>query len=158
MKLCALLIGLLIFGIHSAAASPLTKTTDNNWLTGADDKTRAARLELYLGGFSTAMQDTGLRFAHVKQAIADENWELARYHWSKIATAIENGLMKRPARRANAEAIFLKRAWEPLDQALAEKKGEAVQAAFQKAREACMACHAAEKVPFMNDQPLFRNP
>lgn len=158
MKLAGWILAILFFGISSLAAASLTKTSDSKWLTGADEKTRAERLEHYLGGFSTAMQDTGLRFAHVKQAIADGNWDLAHYHWGKIAGAIENGLMKRPARRANAEAIFLHRAWEPLAAALKEKNGEAVAAAYQEARQACMACHVAEKVPFMNDQPLFRTP
>ncbi|WP_305041014.1 hypothetical protein [Geoalkalibacter sp.] len=158
MKLTAWISAICLLGISPLAAASLTKTSDSNWLTGADEKTRAERLEHYLGGFSSAMQDTGLRYAHVKQAIADGNWDLAQYHWGKIATAIENGLMKRPARRANAEAIFLNRAWEPLAAALKEKNGESIAKAFQQARQACMACHVAEKVPFMNDQPLFRTP
>ncbi len=156
MRTQAWLIAATLLGVSAAAAGTLTRTTDPRWLTGADEKMRFERLEHYLGGFSSAMQETGLRYGHVRQAIVDGNLELARYHWGKIAAAIENGLMKRPARRLSAEAIFLGRAWETLDEALAKKDPGAATEAFQEARAACMACHVAERVPFMNDQPLFR--
>lgn len=92
-------VPVLAFVLSAAVAlgSGLTHTKDNHWLTGADEKTRIERLEFYLGGFSSAMQDAGLRFGHVKQALVDQNWPLAQYHWGKIAGAIENVLMKRPA-------------------------------------------------------------
>jgi hypothetical protein len=157
MKLYAWTVCVILFFVSTAAMASLTKTSDSRWLTGADEKTRFERLEHYLGGFSSAMQETGLRFGHVRQAIVDENWPLAKYHWEKIAAAIENGLMKRPARRQNAEAIFLGSLWGRLNDALDEKDREAINEAFKAARQACMACHAAEKVPFMNDQPLFRD-
>lgn len=147
---------ILVCASAPVCASEVTKTSDPNWLTGADEKTRYERLEHYLGGFSTAMQETGQRYGHTAQAIVDKNWELAHYHWKKIAEVVEKGLMKRPARRPNAEKIFLNGPWGKLDQSLTAKDDEAIRRSFDEARGACMACHAAEKVPFMNDQPLFR--
>lgn len=139
-----------------ASSSSLTRTKDNQWLSGADEKTRIERLELYLGGFSSAMQETGLRFGHVKQALVDQNWPLAHYHWGKIAGAIENGLMKRPARRANAETLFLNKAWEPFNQALEIPDAQLINETFKAARQACLDCHTAEGVAFMSNQPLLR--
>ncbi len=150
------MVAVLLAVTCSVALASLTKTRSSDWLTGADEKTRAERLEHYLGGFSRNMQDTGLRFGHVRQALEDGNWSLARYHWGKIAAAIENGLMKRPARRPSAEAIFLNKAWGEFDAALTKADAGEIRKAFGAAREACMNCHVAEKVPFMNDQPLFR--
>ncbi len=150
-----LLIAMVLATVTTAAVASLTKTTDHNWLTGADEETRAKRLEHYLGGFSAVMLETGLRYGHVEEAIAGGNWELAHYHWEKIADAVENGLMKRPARRPNAEALFLDAAWGELDAALKEKERGAIEGAFRSARRACMECHSAEGVAFINDQPLF---
>ncbi|WP_429885942.1 hypothetical protein [Geoalkalibacter halelectricus] len=150
------IIALLVFALAVPATASLTKTADRHWLTGADEKTRLERLEHYLGGFSSAMLETGLRYGHVRQAVADENWLLADYHWKKIADAIENGLMKRPARRANAEAMFLEGPWKALDVAWAQDDTRAVEKALHSAHQACLNCHVAEKVAFINDQPLLR--
>lgn len=66
--------------------------------------------------------------------------------------------MKRPKRRANAEALFLGEPWEGLHEALESQDPARIGPAFARAKSACMACHAAERVPFINDQPLFREP
>lgn len=141
----------------SAGAIAVQQTDSRNWLTDADEDTRYERLEYYLGGFSSAMRETGERYRHAEQAIYDENYELAYYHWDKIKGAIERGAMKRPDRRENAEAMFLNSAWEVLAEALQKPEEHDVRGAFQQAKGACMACHSAEEVPFMNDQPLFRD-
>ena len=68
---------------------------------------------------------------------------------------IENGIAKRPKRATNAKALFLDPVWADVDAGL--KSGDAAKSweAFDRARQACMACHVAEKVEFMNDQPVF---
>lgn len=104
------------------------------------------------------MWEVGERYGHVEQALRDRNWLLAAYHWEKIRVTIEGGLMKRPKRRANAEAIFLGEPWDDLRNALERQDEQAIAPAFARAKGACMACHAAEQVPFINDQPLFRSP
>lgn len=129
----------------------------NRWLVDApDEKTRLERLESYLRGFDQPMWEVGMRYDHVEQAIADRNWALASYHWDKVKTTIDNGLMKRPARRASAEKIFLGAPWEQLSAALKTADVSAIGPAFDRAKAACEACHVAEKVAFMNDQPMFR--
>lgn len=124
---------------------------------------RFEQLESYLGGFSSAMWETGHRYDIVHAAIVDENYALADYHWQKIRSAMRNGYTKRPARQANADALFLDGPWGELASALENAKesekenGAEVRDAFMVARSACMACHVAEDVPFMNDQKLFRD-
>jgi len=130
----------------------------DQWLEDADgDADRFRKLEIYLRGFSTAMQDVGQRYGHLHQAITDENLPLAKYHWDKIRDAINVGLMKRPGRTSNAEAIFLDVAWPAMAEVLDSSDIVAVRAGFEKARKACVACHVAEGVHFLNDQPLFRD-
>lgn len=131
----------------------------DGWLTGApDQQARTERLEQYLRGFDQPMWEIGERYQRVEQALRDENWELAAYHWDKIKSTLEGGVMKRPARGKNAEALFLGAPWQDLDSALAKATPADIGPAFARAKNACMACHAAENVAYMNDQPLFREP
>ena len=130
----------------------------DGWLLAEEsDQARFQRLEGYLGGFSRAMWETGYRFEQVHDAVVRENYPLASYHWGKIRTAIENGYMKRPGRRANADALFLDSAWGKLDQALKDGETTQVKHAYSQARQACMACHVAEQVPFMNEMAVLRD-
>jgi hypothetical protein len=71
-------------------------------------------------------------------------------------TTIELGYLRRPGREVNAVTMFLKGPWQPLADALAAREPAKAKATFVAARAACQACHAAERVPFMNDQARFR--
>ncbi len=139
------------------AVSPALVADDGDWLKDAqDDETRYERLSQYLGGFSSAMLEVGYRYEKVMAAIGDENHELASYHWGKIRDAIEGGYMKRPGRKENSRRMFLDGPWGTLDEALKSGETDDIHTAFQAARGACMACHVAEDVEFMNDQAMFR--
>ncbi|MEO1205638.1 MAG: hypothetical protein AAFV45_04845 [Pseudomonadota bacterium] len=127
------------------------------WLTDApDDATRWARMEKYVGGFSTAMAVVGDRFVSVQGALKDENWQLARYHWRYLKRATEQGILRRPKRAANTNAMFLETAWPEFDAALQTADKAVILSAYEDAAAACQSCHVAENVDFMNDQPMFR--
>lgn len=127
----------------------------DDWLVDADEQVRAERLSSYLGGFSSAMWEVGERYQHAVQAIRDENFELAHYHWDKIGDAIRGGYMKRPGRQANADLMFLDTIWASFLETLNSGDSDAIRDQFPSARAACMACHVAEEVGFMNEQPIF---
>lgn len=143
-------------GEQAPAAADAAKNPDD-WLLNAPDE--QARLKLLQGqfrGFSASMFEVGRRYETLYDAIADKNYEFAAYQTQKIKEVIEAGTTRRPKRKANADAIFIGGVFEG---ALADiKSGDADKAwaAFAKVRGACMACHEAEKVPYMNNQPLFR--
>lgn len=144
-----------------AGASPVNAETaakaSDNWLLDAkDDTERFQRIQQMFGGFSMTMQIVGERYDRTYDAIADGNFDLANYHWKKIKETIELGTLRRPARAANAEALFLKGPWGAVSESLAAKDKVKAREQFLAARAACLACHVAEKVPFMNDQPRFR--
>lgn len=132
------------------------KPGSNAWLLDAEtDTQRFERLQNYLGGFSGSMSEVGRRYISVHEALSRDNFELASYHWEKIQAAIRNGYMKRPARQENADALFLNTVWEEVNNAFRSKDSDMAWAGFARAQQACMACHAAEDVAFMNDQSLF---
>jgi hypothetical protein len=117
---------------------------------------RFARIEHQFGGFSESMRVVGQRYEHAFEAIMDDNLPLAAYHWGKLREAIERGYTRRPARRANSESLFLNDAWRSAMEAFESNDIDQARSAFLNARDQCMACHTAEEVTFMNDQPLFR--
>ncbi len=130
----------------------------NNWLQDADsDADRFKKLEIYLRGFDQPMLEVGHRYRGLYDAIKDKNPELAGYHWDKISLTINTGLMKRPKRTHSAELFFLDTIWTPMSETIKSKDFEKMQKQFMVVREACMACHIAEGVTFMNNQPLFRD-
>jgi hypothetical protein len=140
----------------SVCAEQPLKPSDNWLLDAKDDTERFKRIQQMFGGFSMSMQLVGERYDRTFDAITDGNYDLAVYHWKKIKETIELGYLRRPAREANAVAIFLTGPWVSASEALASKDKVKAKKQFLLARSACMACHIAEKVPFMNDQPKFR--
>jgi hypothetical protein len=145
-----------IAGPSLVNAEQAAKVSDNWLLDAKDDTERFQRIQQMFGGFSMAMQIVGERYDRTYDAITDGNFDLANYHWKKIKEAIELGTLRRPGRAANAEALFLKGPWGAVSEALAAKNKVKAREQFLLARSACLACHVAEKVPFMNDQPRFR--
>ncbi|MCE3257299.1 MAG: hypothetical protein K0Q64_1382 [Nitrobacter vulgaris] len=130
--------------------------SQNDWLVAApDDAARFALLQRQLRGFDQPMWEVGERFERVHAALKRGNYPLATYHWEKLRTTIENGIVKRPKRRENAEAMFLKPVWEGVDADLKSDDAARAWAGFERAKAACRSCHQAEQVPFLNDQPVF---
>lgn len=138
----------------TASAEPAARS--NAWLLDAEtDEQRFELLQGYLGGFSTSMQEVGQRYHAIHDALTRDNMDLANYHWGKIRGAIRNGYLKRPGRQANADAIFLNSLWGEVSASFQSGDVDKAWAGFERAKSGCMACHAAEKVPFMNNQSLF---
>ncbi len=131
----------------------------SNWLLGAkDDDERFRRLQIHAGGTDQQMWQVGYRYEQVYRAIIDQNWDLGAYHWGKLRDVLNVALMKRPNRTPNAETIFLNSNWAHLEAALKAKDSAAARNAFLKVeRQACMQCHVAEGMAWLNETPLFRN-
>jgi hypothetical protein len=89
------------------------------------------------------------RYTEMYFGAIEGNWDYALYTGEKIAWAINNGVERRPKRRANAEAIFLKGAYPPLMEAIKKKDISLFKERFEVLRSACNGCHVAEKVPFI---------
>jgi len=152
----AAMIALIAFGHGSFAQVPEGQAASKRWITeAADDPERFQRIEKYLRGFDQPMWEVGDRYEKLYAALVRGNFELASYHWAKIKLTIENGTMKRPARRASADAFLLTDTWGSVNEALESGDRATAWRGFEKARASCMKCHEAERVGYMNDQPMF---
>jgi len=152
----AAIIALMGFSHGSWAQAPEGQAASKKWITeAANEPERFQRIEKYLRGFDQPMWEVGERYEKLYAALLRGNFELASYHWAKIKLTIENGTMKRPARRASADAFFLNGIWDSVNKALESGDPATVWRGFERARTSCMKCHEAERVGYMNDQPMF---
>ena len=152
----AVSIALVLPVLGQQAASPPAKNV-NDWLLNApDDATRFKLLQQYLRGFDQPMWEVGERYLSIYDALGDKNFELAEYHWDKIKATIVNGYLKRPKRQENSDAMFVKGIWDDVNKAFLSKDPAKAWGAFELTRQSCMSCHDAEKVAFMNNQPMFK--
>jgi hypothetical protein len=133
------------------------KPPSGNWLLDArSDEERFRRLQVYSGGTDQQMWQMGYRYEQVYRAIVDQNWQLGAYHWGKLRDVFNVALMKRPNRTPNAEDMFLTKEWRLLDDALKAGDVAAARKTFLAERQACIACHVAEGMAFLNNTPIFR--
>jgi hypothetical protein len=121
----------------------------DGWLGRLAPEAQIDALERQLRGFDMAMAEVGYRYAEMYFGAMEGNWDYALYTGEKIAVAIENGLARRPKRRSNAEAIFLKGVYPAMLEALKQKSPTLFKERFDALRAACNACHTAENMPFI---------
>jgi hypothetical protein len=134
-----------------------TKPPSSNWLLDAnDDIERFRRLQVVLGGTDIPMMEVGYRYEQLYEAILKNNWNMGIYHWEKLRDRMNTAAMKRPVRTQNLEDMFLESGvWKAMHDALTSGNADKVRAQFLTVRQTCMACHVAEKVSFLNDNPVF---
>ena len=156
LAVAAAMIALISWGDESRAQSAEGQPASKKWITEAvNDPQRFERIEKYLRGFDQPMWEVGERYEKLHAALLRGNLELASYHWAKIKLTIENGAMKRPARKASADEFLLGATWDTVNAAFQSGELAAAWSGFETARIACMKCHVAERVGYMNDQPMF---
>jgi hypothetical protein len=138
--------------------SKQAKPPSNNWLLDANDDTeRFRRLQVIAGGTDIPMWEIAHRYEELYVAIQNNNWEMGIYHWEKVLDRLNVSAMKRPARTQNIEAMFLDNGvWKSMHDALSSRDADRMRRQFQAVRQACMACHVAEKVGFLNDSSVFK--
>jgi len=128
------------------------------WLLGApDDGARFELLQDDAGGFGRAMFEVSVRYERMYEAIVDGNFELALHHWDTIGASIEDGIVRRPGREANARVFVLDGLWDEVAAALESGDRTAAEGAFMQARGACLGCHVAEGREYLNDQGMFND-
>jgi len=135
-----------------------TKPPSNNWLLDANDDTeRFRRLQVVAGGTDIPMWEIAHRYEELYVAIQNNNWEMGVYHWEKVQDRMNTAGMKRPARTQNIEGMFFDNGvWKSMHDALTSRDPGRMRTQFQAVRQACMACHLAEKVGFLNDSSVFK--
>lgn len=120
------------------------------WLKKLPPDQQMEAVDRQLRGFDMAMFEVNYRYIEMYFAGIEANWDYALYTGEKIAWAIMNGYERRPKRRANAEEVFLKEAYPNVLEAIKKKDIALFKKRIDELRNACNACHALEKVPFIH--------
>jgi hypothetical protein len=126
---------------HGEAAS--------SWLVGLKPDARIPAIQRQLRGFETTMAEVAYRYGELYFGALEGNWEYAGHMAMTMADALRLGLEREPARRANAESLFLKSALPPVVDAIKKKDAALFKERFETLRAACTSCHAAEKHAFI---------
>ncbi|MGC1524354.1 MAG: hypothetical protein WA803_22635 [Steroidobacteraceae bacterium] len=161
LTLVIIILALFAIGAFAGYASRGISGTQSNlspsdWLLSApSDEERFRRLQQQLRGFDLTMWEVGERFRRMHEALARANYELALYHWSKITATINNGLVRRPGKVSNARAFLLASNSDDIHAKIDARTPQSAWEGFNRAKVACQACHQAENVAFVNQQPLF---
>ncbi len=148
-----------IFVLCSCQEKEVAKKIDpNNWLQNAKTEEEKSNLiQKQMRGFDVNMWEVGERYVLLKEAVHQNNHELALYHWEKIKLTIENGIEKRPKRAANAKAMFLDSFHSEIKVDLQSSENKIFLSTVEKINENCKSCHNAENVSFINNQSMFEN-
>ena len=146
-----ILSGLLVMGVmlFSGWRSTVVQGATDGWLAPLAPEAQRQAIERQLRGFDATMAEVGYRYTEMYFGVVEGNWDYALYTAEKIGVAIQNGLERRPKRRANAEGLFLKSVYPAVLEALKQKDAALFKERFDAMRAACNACHVAEEVPFI---------
>jgi hypothetical protein len=138
--------------------SKQTKPPSRNWLRDAnDDPERFRRIELWAAAGDQEMLEIASRMRELSAAIQRDSWNMSIYQLEKIRGRMVVAMTKRPVRTQNMEALFFESGvYSGLHDALTSRDVQRARAGFTRLRSACMACHVAEKVSFINESATFR--
>jgi hypothetical protein len=116
------------------------------WYKRLSPDARAAAIERQLRGFETAMAEVSYRYTEMCFGALDGNWDYAGHMGATLASALTNGLERRPQFLKNADALFLK---GPYPQVMDAIKAKDLTVFKQRIETMRAACHAAEAHPFI---------
>jgi hypothetical protein len=134
---------------ETAGGAP-SPSSSRSWIRGDLDQ-RFDLVAKHLRGLDVAMAETGYRYGELYWAGRDRNWEYAAYQLEKIETAIANGIERRPKRAASA--AMLGPAVAGVRTAIERRDEPGFDGAFATLTRTCNACHAAERVAFIQVVP-----
>jgi hypothetical protein len=120
-----------------------------NWLMGLKADARMPAIQRQLRGFETTMAEVAYRYTELYFGGVEGNWEYAGHMAMTLDGALRLGLERAPARRANAENLFLKTALPGVMDAIRKKDSALFKERIETLRAACTACHAAEQHAFI---------
>lgn len=133
-----------------ASLSAMEYSTTSNWLVDLNaTPTQMEAIQKQFRGFDTAMIEVGYRYEAIKKAVRMGNYLLASYHWDKIKIAIDNGAIRRPARKLSAEIFFLEKIYPQFRNALHTNNNTKINEVFEQIKLSCNTCHSDQKVGFI---------
>lgn len=119
----------------------------DGWLEGTNEE-KLDEVAHQLGGFSRTMVEVSYRYSELYWAGMDENWDYADHQVEHIIEAMEDGLKRRPSRKASSES-FMEETLPMMEDIIQKKDKEEFIKGFQMLTSACNACHAKEGESFI---------
>jgi hypothetical protein len=119
------------------------------WLVSLKPDARIPAIQRQLRGFETAMAEVSYRYGEMYWGGVDGNWDYAAHMAMTLERALRLGLERSPARKANADNLFLKGALPQVVDAIKKKDAALFKERIETLRAACTACHAAENHAFI---------
>jgi hypothetical protein len=135
--------------VQSGFAQMPNPPVAGGWLKALPPDKQVEAIDRQFRGFDMAMFEVNYRYTEMYFGAIEGNWEYALYTGEKIAWAIMNGYERRPKRKASAEEYFFKESYPAVLDAIRKKDPALFKERFDALRNACNACHTAEKVPFI---------
>lgn len=140
----SLFIFMIIQSCNQAAPE---QVLESEWL-GSTPQEMINTTEEQFQGFSRTMWEVTYRYQELYWAGQDQNWEYAEYQREHIEEAIEQGLIRRPARAASS-GQFLNRVLPQMKNVIESEDKAAFAEAFDLMTIQCNTCHQMEDVAFM---------
>ncbi len=145
------IILLCLFG-PLACHSPNERQSDEavgpgGWLKG-DTNEKLDEVAHQLGGFSRTMVEVGYRYSELYWAGQDENWKYADHQIEHIIEAMEDGLKRRPERKASSHE-FMEEVLPAMEDLV--QKGDKTEflEGFKSLTASCNHCHNQEGEEFI---------
>ena len=153
-------VAIILMGIGGAIVGPRIGSAEEaqqlplppkagGWLAKLPADQQIEAIDRQLRGFDMAMFEVNYRYTEMYFGAVVGTWGDALETGATRAWAIMNGYERRPKRRANAEEIFFKEAYPQVLDAIRKQDIAMFKERVDVLRTACNACHAAEKVPFI---------
>ncbi len=133
-----------------AASLALTPAAhaDSDWRKSAPQEEKIQKLVEVMPSTANLMLEVGARYRHLYWAAKLGRWEFAAYQAEEIEALIETLQITRPG-RAQTAAVFLEMAYPEITDAAESGEWQRFEKAFQRLRQECLACHAANEHAFI---------
>lgn len=139
-----LLVGAVLGGLAGTVAAE----TATDWRQGAEVSHKVERLVEVLPSAANIMIEMGARYQNLYWAAKLGKWEFAGYQAEEIKELIEKLQITRPKRAASARE-FLDAVYPMLPEAANTRDWKKFEAAFEKMRHECVACHGKNEMGFV---------
>lgn len=144
MKRSVILLSFFLFLISCQQNS---HPAEGTWIKGSEEE-KLKMVEDQFRGFGVVMMEVAYRYEELYWAGKDQNWDYATHQLEEIQEALQNGIIRRPAREESANA-FIETALPLMKLAVEEKDTGVFFQNFERLRMECISCHIKEDHGFI---------
>ncbi|BBB27714.1 hypothetical protein [Amphritea japonica] len=150
------IIIMVVLSMVAMIAQSEEKSSMHDWRHDGSPAEKVSNLVQLVPGTSHWMAEMGARYQNLYWAAKQEKWDFAHYQLEEMESLVHIVSRARPG-RAETAAVFLDKAIEPVEHALADEDWRKFEKAFSVLRAECMACHAKNDHSFivLPEKPIW---